>query len=123
MQDALQLRFSLVGGMFEFITCSYQSINDWGVLLVRLIVRGVIDLTNNADLYCTALDMITALIHSTLVIDREVGGIEAVFADPGSGAFFDPWIRDGYKVRFRVRDEQPGSYLRELRYNFLGYYT
>jgi hypothetical protein len=74
MQDALQLRFSLVGGMFEFITCSYQSINDWGVLLVRLIVRGVIDLTNNADLYCTALDMITALIHSTLVIDREVGG-------------------------------------------------
>jgi hypothetical protein len=59
--------------MFEFITCSYQSINDWGVLLVRLIVRGVIDLTNNADLYCTALDMITALIHSTLVIDREVG--------------------------------------------------
>jgi hypothetical protein len=75
MQDALQLRFSLVGGMFEFITCSYQSINDWGVLLVRLIVRGVIDLTNNADLYCTALDMITALIHSTLVIDREVGQI------------------------------------------------
>ncbi len=75
MQDALQLRFSLVGGMFESITCNFQSINEWAVLLVQLIVRGVIDLTNNADLYCTVLDMLTALIHSTLVIDREVGSI------------------------------------------------
>jgi hypothetical protein len=54
---------------------------------------------NNADLYCTALDMITALIHSTLVIDREEGGefdqclrirypVQS-FLTPGSG------IRDG----------------------------
>ena len=78
MQDALQLRFSLVGGMFESITCSIQSINEWAVLLVQLIVRGVIDLTNNADLFCPVLDMITALIHSTLVIDREVGGSDRV---------------------------------------------
>ncbi len=37
--------------------------------------------------------------------------------DPGSGAFFDPWIRDpGWvkKNRIRVGDEQPGSYFREL---------
>jgi mediator of RNA polymerase II transcription subunit 12 len=75
MQDALQLRFALVGGMFESITCNFQSIAEWALLLVQLIVRGVIDLTNNAEpLYCTVLDMLTALIHSTLVIEREAGG-------------------------------------------------
>jgi hypothetical protein len=31
---------------------------------------------------------------------------------------FDPWIRDVYKIR--IRDEQPGSYFRELRNHFLG---
>jgi hypothetical protein len=36
-------------------------------------------------------------------------------ADPGSGASFDPGIRDEYKIRIRIRDEQPGSYFRELR--------
>ena len=60
--------------MFESITCNLQSISEWALILVQLIVRGVIDLTNNADLYCTVLDMLTALIHSTLVIDREAGG-------------------------------------------------
>jgi hypothetical protein len=41
--------------------------------------------------------------------------VEASVADPdqGSGAFFDPYIR------IRSRDEQPGSYFRELRNNFL----
>ncbi len=34
--------------------------------------------------------------------------------DPGFG------IRDGYKARIRIRDEQPGSYFRELRNNFFG---
>jgi hypothetical protein len=37
--------------------------------------------------------------------------------DPGSCAFFTPGsgIRDGQKVRIRIRDEQPESYFRELR--------
>jgi hypothetical protein len=30
-------------------------------------------------------------------------------------------IRDGSKIRIRIRDEPPGSYFRELRNNFLGY--
>ncbi len=42
----------------------------------------------------------------------------------GSGSaircLFDPWIWDGYKIRIRIRDKQPGSYFRELRNNFLG---
>jgi hypothetical protein len=40
---------------------------------------------------------------------------------PGSGirCLFDPWIRDtGWRIR--IRDEQPRSYFRELRYHFLG---
>ncbi len=36
-------------------------------------------------------------------------------ADPGSGAFLTP----GSGIRFGIRDEQPGSYFRELRNNFL----
>ena len=91
MQEALQLRFSLVGGMFDTITTGLQSITEWSTLLVQLVARGVIDLTTNrqtlniceaqnvqfyefplffSDLYCTVLDMLTALIHSTLIIDR-----------------------------------------------------
>jgi hypothetical protein len=45
----------------------------------------------------------------------------------GSGSeiryLFDPWIRvsgKGKKIRIRIRDEQPGSYLRELRNSFFG---
>ncbi len=41
----------------------------------------------------------------------------------GSGirCLFDPWIRDGWKVRIRIRirDEQSGSYFLELRNHFL----
>eukprot|EP00092_Neocalanus_flemingeri_P010941 GFUD01011784.1.p1 GENE.GFUD01011784.1~~GFUD01011784.1.p1 ORF type:complete len:905 (-),score=263.34 GFUD01011784.1:318-2708(-) len=74
MQDALQLRFSLVGGLFESITTNFQSITDWSTLLVQLVVRGVIDLTNNSDLYCMVIDMVAILIHSTLIIEKEVGG-------------------------------------------------
>jgi hypothetical protein len=38
----------------------------------------------------------------------------------GSGirCLFDLGIRDGEKIMIRIRDEQPGSYFRELRNNF-----
>ena len=74
MQDALKLRFSLVGGLFESITTSFQSIQDWSFLLVQLIVRGVIDLTNNSDLFCMVIDMISILIQSTLIREKGEGG-------------------------------------------------
>jgi hypothetical protein len=40
--------------------------------------------------------------------------------DLGSGiqCLFDPWILDPGWVQIRIRDEQPGSYFRELRHNF-----
>ena len=74
MQDALKLRFSLVGGLFESITTTFQSIQDWSFLLVQLIVRGVIDLTNNSDLFCMVIDMISILIQSTLIREKGEGG-------------------------------------------------
>ncbi len=35
----------------------------------------------------------------------------------GSGirCLFDPWIRDGKKIKIRIRDEHPGSYFQELK--------
>ena len=77
MQDALQLRFSLVGGVFDIICRNdHGSITDWCTLLVQLVVRGVVDLTNNSDLFTTVLDMVNTLIHSTLIQDRETGNSE-----------------------------------------------
>jgi mediator of RNA polymerase II transcription subunit 12 len=48
MQDALLLRFSLVGGMFDTIQRNTNLTTDWAILLVQLITHGVIDLNNNA---------------------------------------------------------------------------
>lgn len=48
MQDALLLRFSLVGGMFDTIQRSTTLTTDWAILLVQLVTYGVIDLNNNA---------------------------------------------------------------------------
>jgi len=45
-----QLRFSLVGGLFDTICRNTASIADWCTLLIQIIGRGVVDLTNNADL-------------------------------------------------------------------------
>jgi hypothetical protein len=47
-------------------------------------------------------------------------GPGASVADPGSGAFLTPrsGIRDGYKIKIRIRDKHPDSYFREFRNNF-----
>lgn len=47
MLDALQLRFALVGGMFDSIQKSSTSITDWAILLTQLISQGIVDLNNN----------------------------------------------------------------------------
>lgn len=47
MLDALQLRFSLVGGMFDAIQKNATSTTDWAILLAQLISQGVIDLSTN----------------------------------------------------------------------------
>ena len=48
VQDALQLRFSLVGGVFDTICRNSTHIKEWATLLVQLVVRGIVDLTNNS---------------------------------------------------------------------------
>lgn len=48
MLDALQLRFSLVGGMFDAIQKSSTATTDWAILLTQLISQGVIDFNNNS---------------------------------------------------------------------------
>jgi len=110
MQDALQLRFSLVGGLFESIYMNFQSITDWSTLLVQLVVRGVIDLTNNSDLYCMVIDMVAILIHSTLIIEKEVGGSDRAEENKRS------YLGLVKKLKKEVGDKQNESikYIRQL---------
>ncbi|KOX75481.1 Mediator of RNA polymerase II transcription subunit 12 [Melipona quadrifasciata] len=71
LQDALQLRFSLVGGVFDTIQRNTTATTDWAILLVQLVSYGVIDLNNNSGLFTTVIDMLATLIHSTLVSDSQ----------------------------------------------------
>lgn len=48
MLNALQLRFSLVGGMFDSIQKNSTSTTDWALLLAQLMSQGVIDLNSNS---------------------------------------------------------------------------
>ena len=57
--------------MFNTICASQSSVQEWATLLVQLIVRGVVDLTNNSDLFTLLLDMLAILIHSALISDKE----------------------------------------------------
>ena len=59
--------------MFDTICRSQSSVVEWSTLLVQLIVRGVVDLTHNSDLFTTVIDMLAIMIHSTLINDRESG--------------------------------------------------
>ncbi|XP_023221820.1 mediator of RNA polymerase II transcription subunit 12-like protein [Centruroides sculpturatus] len=47
MQEALQLRLSLVGGMFDMIQKNSSQTTEWAVLLVQLISYGVVDPQTN----------------------------------------------------------------------------
>lgn len=52
MLDALQLRFSLVGGMFDAIQKNTTATTDWAILLAQLISQGIIDLSTNRSAHC-----------------------------------------------------------------------
>lgn len=69
IQEGLQLRLSLVGGMFDMIQRSLSLINDWAVLLLQLIIFSVVDPEINYQLFTTVLDMLAVLIHTTQVSD------------------------------------------------------
>ena len=70
--------------MFDTICRSQSSVIEWSTLLVQLIVRGVVDLTHNSDLFTTVLDMLAILIHSTLVNDRDSGDKSSNSGDRGN---------------------------------------
>ncbi|XP_012157623.1 mediator of RNA polymerase II transcription subunit 12 isoform X2 [Ceratitis capitata] len=70
MLDALQLRFSLVGGMFDTIQKNGTSTTDWAILLAQLVCQGVIDASSNRELFTTVVDMLVTLVHSTLVTEN-----------------------------------------------------
>lgn len=91
MLDGLQLRFALVGGVFEVSVQALSSVllrkeknvlqafqrnssatTDWALLLVQLVTHGIIDLHTNSELFTTVIDMLATLIHSALATDTQV---------------------------------------------------
>lgn len=69
IQEGLQLRLSLVGGMFDMIQRSSSLINDWAILLLQLISFTIVDPQINFEIFTTVLDMLTVLMHTTQVSD------------------------------------------------------
>jgi len=47
LRDALRLRLSLVGGMFEAVQRSTQATAEWAVVLTQLVTHSVVDLNTN----------------------------------------------------------------------------
>ncbi|XP_066254151.1 mediator of RNA polymerase II transcription subunit 12 isoform X3 [Euwallacea similis] len=74
MLDGLQLRFALVGGVFEAFQRNSSATTDWALLLVQLVTHGIIDLHTNSELFTTVIDMLATLIHSALATDTQDDG-------------------------------------------------
>ena len=47
IHETLQLRLSLVGGMFDTIQRNLGMTTDWAILLLQLISSGVVDIQSN----------------------------------------------------------------------------
>ncbi|CAF1122651.1 unnamed protein product [Adineta steineri] len=61
--ESLQLRLSLIGGMFDTIVRNNNSAIEWISVFSQLIASGVIDTKNNSPLLNTVLDMLGVLVH------------------------------------------------------------
>ncbi|XP_008193999.1 mediator of RNA polymerase II transcription subunit 12 isoform X1 [Tribolium castaneum] len=72
--DGLQLRFALVGGVFEAFQRNPSATTDWALLLVQLVTNGLIDLHTHSELFTTVIDMLATLIHSALATDSQDEG-------------------------------------------------
>lgn len=72
--DGLQLRFALLGGVFEAFQKNSSATNDWALLLVQLVTNALIDLHNHSSLFTTVIDMLATLIHSALASDSQDDG-------------------------------------------------
>ncbi|XP_063430577.1 mediator of RNA polymerase II transcription subunit 12-like protein isoform X5 [Mytilus trossulus] len=76
IHEALQLRLSLVGGMFDTIQRNNSNTTDWTFLLLQLVTSGIVDSQSNSELFTNILDMLCVLIHGTLVNDGMEKGEE-----------------------------------------------
>ena len=70
--DGLQLRFALVGGVFEAFQRNLTATIDWALLLVQLVTNGLIDLHTHNELFTTVIDMLSTLVHSALATNSQV---------------------------------------------------
>ncbi|XP_071503303.1 mediator of RNA polymerase II transcription subunit 12-like protein [Diadema antillarum] len=78
MHEALQLRLSLVGNMFDTIMRNNLPwTTEFALLLLQLITTGTVDPHTNNELFTTVLDMLSVLINSTLSSDAS--------GSPGAG--------------------------------------
>jgi len=55
--------------MFDTIQRTHLVTGEWAYTLNKLICYGIVDVQTNSELLFTVLDMLSALIHSTLVSD------------------------------------------------------
>jgi mediator of RNA polymerase II transcription subunit 12 len=62
--------------MFDTIQKSNTNTTDWCVLLFQMIGYGVIDTQSNSELFYTIMDMLSVLIHGTLVSEGSEKGEE-----------------------------------------------
>lgn len=70
--DGLQLRFALVGGVFEAFQRNPSATTDWALLLVQLVTNGLINLHTHSDLFTVVIDMLATLVHSAKATDAQV---------------------------------------------------
>ncbi|XP_022706547.1 mediator of RNA polymerase II transcription subunit 12-like protein isoform X2 [Varroa jacobsoni] len=63
--EALLLRLSLVGGMFDMIQRSTTYTMDWALIFLELITTGLVDSHSHKELFYTVLDMLATLIHTS----------------------------------------------------------
>ncbi|XP_056005371.1 mediator of RNA polymerase II transcription subunit 12-like protein isoform X2 [Ostrea edulis] len=69
IHEALLLKLSLVGGMFDTIQRSMTNTTDWAQLLLQLVTSGIVDIQSNSELFTVLLDMLSVLIHGTLITE------------------------------------------------------
>lgn len=55
--------------MFDTIQRTHATTSEWANILNKLIYHNIVDIQANSELFYTVLDMLSALIHSTLVSD------------------------------------------------------
>nr|XP_022287518.1 mediator of RNA polymerase II transcription subunit 12-like protein isoform X2 [Crassostrea virginica] len=69
IHEALLLKLSLVGGMFDTIQRNMSNTTDWAQLLLQLVTSGIVEAQSNSELFTVLLDMLSVLIHGTLITE------------------------------------------------------